>query len=126
MITINHLLDLGILSDSNYEYKYADEYFDVMDYAHKHEADELNKRLIILRSTSAGEGKVTLDIKPDDYLIRRYQQSKEYEMQDAVNKVRKLCIDTYDCKNCPYYRELKPNGLMSDNCLLAGRIPPEW
>lgn len=58
MITINHLLDLGILNDSNYEYTYAGEYFDVMDYAHKHESNELNKRLIILRSTSAGEGKL--------------------------------------------------------------------
>lgn len=126
MITINHLLDLGILNDSNYDYKYAYEYYDVMDYAHKHESNELNKRLIILSSTSAGDGKVTLIIKPDDYLIYRYRQSKESEMQDAVNKVRILCLGTYDCKNCPYYRELKPNDTMLNNCLLAGRIPAEW
>lgn len=126
MITINHLLELGILNDSNYQYTYTDEYEDVIDYAYKHEADELNKRLIILHGTIPEEGKVTLVIKPDDYLIRRYQQSKESEMQDAVNKIRKFCLETFDCKGCPYHRELKPNGSTLDNCLLAGRIPIEW
>lgn len=124
-MTIQQLLDIGILNDSNYEYTYAAEYDRVMDYVYKHEAGELNKRLIVLIATY-NSGKFMLNIKPDDYLIRRYEQVQNYDMMEAVTKVSEMCKKISDCKKCQYYRELKPNGSLFDNCLLAGSIPSEW
>lgn len=126
MITIQHLLHLGILNESNYEYTYADEYNKVIDFAYKdNEVDELNKRLIVL-SVIHNSGKFVLNIKPDDYLIRRYEQSKETEMMKAVGTIRKMCNEIPNCKLCPYYTEVKPNGSLSDNCKLAKTAPFNW
>lgn len=125
MITIQNLLDLGILNDSIYVYTYDDEYNAVMDYALNHEQNELNKRLIILNAIHANSH-FTLTIKPDDYLIQRYNQSKEIEMKEAVVKIRRLCNETDNCSDCPYYLENNTIHTIKDNCRLHNTPPYAW
>lgn len=120
MITIQHLLDLGILNHSNYCYIYDNEYDKVMDYANKHESNELNKRLIIVSAKYEYDGCLHLIIKPDDYLIISYKHSIETELMNAVSIIRKMCIETENCKLCPYFIEDK------EKCKFSNVTPLNW
>ena len=117
MITIQHLLDLGILNSDNYYYIYDDEYIKVMDYALN--LDELNKRLIIL-SAKYENCRFCLNIKPDDYLICRYKQNIETEAMKAIATIRKICEETENCKLCPFLIEEK------EKCKFLNTTPFNW
>lgn len=119
MITIQHLLDLGILTDDNYQYRYDDEYNKVMDYALNYDQNELDKRLIIL-SAKYEDCCFRLFIKPDDYLICRYKQNIETQAMNAVATIRKICEETENCKLCPFFI------IDKEKCKFSNVTPFNW
>lgn len=125
MITIQSLLDLGILTDTNYQYTYDDEYDKVVDYAYKNEAETYNDHLIIVDTLENNSGVFTLTIVPDEYLKCKYNSLINAELIDAVQSVRVKC-NSISCKECPYYTNTKPNGSPFENCKLTKSVPYLW
>ena len=123
MITIQQLLDLGILNDNNYMCTYDDKYDKIVDYAFKFE-NEYNNHFIVLQvATEDGLFKVT--IMPDGHLISMYTSSINRELIDTVQIIKDKCV-SISCKECPYYMNVDPDGEPFKNCKLTKSAPYLW
>lgn len=124
MITIQHLLDLGMLNDENYVYRFDDEYNDVMNYAQYYESKDLYRHLNIVKCETRDRD-FRLTITPDAYLVGKYRDESNKELIDAVQAVRVKC-NSISCKECPYYTNTKPGGSPFENCKLTKSAPYLW
>ena len=124
MITIQDLLDLGILIESNYMYDYDDIYNGVIDYAYNFES-KVDSHLIILSSVIENDYLFKLRIMPDEYLKHKYAENKNRELIAMTTALKEKCV-SIGCKECPYYTNAKPGGSPFENCKLVETAPYLW